>query len=432
MGDILLVVDLETQSLAEQFQGGGEDFHLVITTNLAKLVIEHGLIRFDGGGRLEFSGNESPARTALINPNDDVAGQGAGLQRPVGGSGESLISGKGDDLSILAIDHRVWLLHLQPSCGFALGIGVQAGEAILLGETAVEIGDFDCATPGQADADTVGVVSLAAGFGVGQGLGDEFGDAFLIENRFVRLHPGFDVGHHHQQQGHKDRAGGDEDIDLPAILANARRGCIPLGGPKGSIGSRRVLRIRHVCSSKQFQRFVPPILRLEEMFHGLTDRTQTTGPRGDVIGFLSYLTGGIGDRHRIAAQTKDRQIRQVITDHGRLRGGQAQIIEQSTEVSDLVGGALKNVLDTQFIGAVTYGKAAAPGDDRQFTPQFLPDLQPESIADVEPLGLNALVVEIDPAVRQDAIDVETDELDEIGGSVSHGRSVGTFSGLRAS
>ena len=79
------------------------------------------------------------------------------------------------------------------------------------------------------------------------------------------------------------------------------------------------------------------------------------------------------------------------------------------------------MLDTQFIGAVTYGKAAAPGDDRQFTPQFLPDLQPESIADVEPLGLNAPVVEIDPAVRQDAIDVETDEFNEIGGGVRHGK-----------
>ena len=76
--------------------------------------------------------------------------------------------------------------------------------------------------------------------------------------------------------------------------------------------------------------------------------------------------------------------------------------------------ALKDMLDAEIGGARGNDAGSAAGDDRQFEPGALQELEAEAVLDIEGLEFMAVVRIVQAAVGHHAVDIEGDQLDARG------------------
>src|SRR5206468_1801731 len=155
-------------------------------------------------------------------------------------------------------------------------------------------------------------------------------------------------------------------------------------------------------------------------------------PHGAVAAGKSRHDSGCGLHLRHAVRHGDREpdpceqreVRQVIADEGAFLPGEPAPLEQRLECRELPrGGVLDHLVHGELPRAQHRGGGFPPGEPHDEESGGAEHADAEAVLDVKALQFDRMIADhpdVDAIVRQDAVDVEADELEAAGdGSVEH-------------
>lgn len=158
---------------------------------------------------------------------------------------------------------------------------------------------------------------------------------------------------------------------------------------------------------------LPTPLRLQDRFDCFAQRAVAAGELCDELRGGANLAASISRRDRQADDLEDGQIGKIIADVRHLFRPEPKLAEQLMDHRQLVFDTLPHQIDAQFRGTNADDLRRAAGDQPKAMARLLPELDPQSIADVKAFALDALVVKDHATISQDAIDVREQEFNSL-------------------
>ena len=132
---------------------------------------------------------------------------------------------------------------------------------------------------------------------------------------------------------------------------------------------------------------------------------------GDMFRRRSNFCHGVGHGHAQPDLANHRQIGQVVADVADLLGREMQVAQDIQGRGQLVLESLADDIDAQLQARSLTMCDVRAVSRPNLNPGSLPELDPQAIANVKALQLDALVVVPDAAVGQHAVHVGQDQLD---------------------
>ena len=154
---------------------------------------------------------------------------------------------------------------------------------------------------------------------------------------------------------------------------------------------------------------IPGTTRTKKMFDRLPNRCLATRSFRDPGRTLTHDFVGIGRRHRIAAVLEGGKIGEIVAHEGGVLGRDRKLSLNLSDRLALVGHVLEDDLDTKFRHPAPKCLAAATGDHGDMVSLFLPGLDGKTVTNVESLEFPTAGIDQDRSIREDSIDIETQQ-----------------------
>src|SRR5438309_2322166 len=163
---------------------------------------------------------------------------------------------------------------------------------------------------------------------------------------------------------------------------------------------------------------------LEDQLGHLSHRALAAGHGRHDSGGGLHLRYAVRHGDREPDPCEQREVRQVIADEGAFLPGEPAPLEQRLEYRELTrGGVLDHLVHGELPRAQHRGGGFPPGEPHDEESGGAEQADAEAVLDVKALEFDRMIADhpdVDAIVRQDAVDVEADELEAAGdGSVEH-------------
>jgi hypothetical protein len=161
------------------------------------------------------------------------------------------------------------------------------------------------------------------------------------------------------------------------------------------------------------QHIVPALLRAQDHLDDFAHGAGAAVERGDVVGGLTNVDAGIGHGDAEPDVAHCGQIGKIVADEARLLRFEMKLRENLFDGGDLLLGPLPHDLDPELTGPNVDDVRVAAGDQAELAAGPLPELDAESVANVESFDLDSFIREDDAAVGEHAVDIGQNEFDRL-------------------